>query len=233
MVLVLNVNSFTRDSKINIKKNSKLSTKTSSTLFTQKPDLNFIDKKSKLTNISCYGFGLKFSCFTYNEIISINSIRAFHSSATVKIKTPNFIKNILSRNNNPSISASTNSPTSDSENGSKAVNLWVSFVSLFSDDWASKIAYNRINKKTVNDWRYDVAEAEQSNNQPNSNENPKLNNNNNNNIVNNNNSNIINNNTDNNNNLNNINNNNYNNNNNNSNNNYTSDSSDNGGDIGD
>ena len=46
MMLVLNVNSFTRDSKINKKKNSKLSTKTFSTLFTQKPGFNFIDKKS-------------------------------------------------------------------------------------------------------------------------------------------------------------------------------------------
>ena len=232
-VKTLNVNTFYRNK--TTKNISKFTTKTSSTLFTQKPNLNLTVKKSLLTNKKSNEFGLKSTCVTFNEIFVANGIRAFHNSAIVNFKAPNFIKNIFSRNNGPSISASTTSPSSDSENGSKAINLWISFVSLFSDSLADKIAYNRINKKRINVWRYEVAEAEQSDNRPNSNENLNSNNNNNNNNVNNYNSEIINNNADNNNNLNkvNINNNNNNYNNNNYHNNFISDSNDKGGDLSD
>nr|YP_009693742.1 hypothetical protein [Inonotus obliquus]BBN21268.1 hypothetical protein [Inonotus obliquus] len=236
MVKLLNVNSLNRNKKI--KFISKFSTKTASTLFTQKPHFKQIARKNKLTNKKSYGFCLMLSFMANKEMFVINGTRAFHSSAVVNFKTPNFIKNILSRNDSPSISASTASSTSDSENGSKAINFWVSFVGLFSNNLADKIAYNRINKRRVNEWRNDVAEAQEENNQSSSNNNSNSNNNNNNNNnVNYNNSNIISNNTNNNNNIDNINNNNnYNINNTNSHidssSDYNDSDSDSGGDFG-
>nr|YP_010470493.1 hypothetical protein N4M07_mgp071 [Inonotus hispidus]UVF37981.1 hypothetical protein [Inonotus hispidus] len=233
MVKALNVNSLTKNR--NVKNISRLSTKTSSTLFTQKPYLNKINRKSKLTNLNYYGFCSMLPCFSINGIFVINGIRAFHNSAILNFKTPNFIKNLFSKNNGPSISAPTSTSTTsstsdrDSETEFKSINLWINFVGLFSDKLADRMAYNRINKKRVSEWRSNVAEA-QENNQSNSNNNSNSNINN----INNNNSNIISTNTNNVNNLNNNSNNSNNNNNNNvnSHNDYSSDSDDSGGDFG-
>lgn len=233
MVKALNVNSLNRnrDRNRNVKFISRFSTKTSSTLFTQKPNLNKFNGISNLTNLNYYGFCSMLPCFSINGMFVINGTRAFHNSAVLLFKKPNFIKNLFSKNNGPSISASTSTTSStsdiDSETEFKPINLWIAVVGLFSDKLADRMAYNRINKKRVNEWRNDVAEA-QENNQSNSNNNSNsnINNVNNNNIISTDTNNIKSHN-------NNSNNNNNNNNNVNFHNDYSSDSNDSGGDLGD
>lgn len=200
---------------------SKFSIKGSSTLYTRNLNLSKLSNKNILCLRKPNGFSSIFSYGNLNQLFKIGGTRSFHKSSV--FQNPNFFKNLFSSKDSAS--------DTDTENAGSL--LWLRFLNLFSTRLAERYAYNKVNNIRVNQWRNNVARAQNENNEsnPNINTNSDINNNNSNNINVNNNNNISNSNY-NNNNENNNNNNNNNNDNVNPHNNSSSCFHDDGGDIG-